>query len=176
MQSAHAAREFLAGFYCLNTCERAFAALRRYTQTETDVADRLSLKKQSKGLFAKEELIDTTHYPRVSARKATIRPEHIRLKSMPYWWIWWKKFENITRVLEDSIVKVVWLCISDSQGLVKGLDRGFRLASLHVITPQSWLMIGGFWCQWQNGDGDWPTKSDHIFWYPGPTEVFKTWN
>ena len=106
----------------------------------------------------------------MSVGKATIRPEHIWLKSMPYWWIWSKKFENITRVLEDSIVKVVWTCISASQGLVKGLCRSLRLDFLHYITPQCWLMIGGLWCQWQNGDWDWSTLSAYIFWYPGPFE------
>ena len=67
MQSAHTARDFLAGFYCLNTCERASVATRQYTQTyrdkETDMRDRLSLEERymgDKGMFAKQELIDTT--------------------------------------------------------------------------------------------------------------------
>ena len=56
-----------------------------------------------------------------TARKATIRPDHIKLKSLPFWWIWWQMFENITWALEDTITKVLPDCIFDSQGLVKGL-------------------------------------------------------
>ena len=96
-----------------------------------------SIQESSKNAQNSHSWANLKHCPRMSVGKATIRPEHIWLKSMPYWWIWSKKFENITRVLEDSIVKVVWTCISASQGLVKGLCRGLRLASLHYITPQS---------------------------------------
>ena len=73
-----------------------------------------SIQESSKNAQNSHSWANLKHCPRMSVGKATIRPEHIWLKSMPYWWIWWKKFENITRVLEDSIVKVVWTCISAS--------------------------------------------------------------
>ena len=122
----------------------------------------------------RDTLAESLHCPRVSARKATIRPDLISFASLPFWWIWWKKFENITRVLEDSKTKVAWLCISDSEGLVKGLYGGILLASLHEITQQYCHLIGGLCSQSQNGDGDWSTKSAHIFWYSGPFEFYST--
>ena len=36
------------------------------------------------------------------------------------------KFFNWPRVLEDSVIKVAWICISAPQGLVQMANRGFR--------------------------------------------------
>ena len=84
------------------------------------------------------------HCRMLGVQNVPVRTKHIGIICMKSASSGYVKIINWPRVLEDSIVKVVRTHISDSKGLVKGLDRGFRLASLHVITPQSWLMIGGF--------------------------------
>ena len=82
----------------------------------------------------------------LALKNVTVKTNDIRLKPMHYWSISWKKFDMFTRVLEVSIVKVAWYCISNSKGLVKRGNRGFRcgkfgFAPLHHSNNASrWLV------------------------------------